>query len=204
MAALELFLHPEDDGLTVLLRAGLAHVQFETIHPFLDGNRRVVRRLITLLLCDAGLLRQPLLYLSRYLKRHRSDDYALLKDVHRTGDREAWLAVFLEGMKRTAEGAVSTAPRLTRMSQVDRNRLQTAGGRRVGSALRVHGALQARPIPSLPVASRDTRLSFQSAASALELPVARGIGPEITGKRRNRQFVYDHYLSLLNEATEVS
>ena len=162
------------------------------------------RRLITLLLCDAGLVRQPLLYLSPYLKRHRSDHYALLKDVHRTGDREAWLAFFLEGVKRMAEGAFSTAQRLNRMFQVDRNRLQTAGGRRAGSVLRVHGALKARPILSLPVASRDTKLSFQSAASAMELLVARGIAREITGKRRNQRFVYDHYHAIVDEATEVS
>ena len=203
MAALERFLHAEDDGLPVLLRAGLAHVQFETIHPFLDGNGRVGRLLITLVLCHASLLRQPLLYLSLYFKQHRGDYYDLLNHVRRTGDWEAWLAFFLEGVKRTAEGAVSTAQRLSRMFQDDRNRIQVAGGRNTGSALRVHDALKSRPIRSLPAARNDTKLSFQAASSAMELLVEHRIAREITGKRRNRLFVYDQYLSILNEGTEA-
>ena len=154
MTALERFLHATGDGLSVILRAGLAHVQFETIHPFLDGNGRVGRLLITLLLCDAGLLSQPLLYLSLYFKQHRGDYYDLLNHVRRTGEWEAWLDFFLEGVKRTAEGAVSTARGLSRMFQEDRNRIQAAGGRKTGSALRVHDALKARPILSLPSACR--------------------------------------------------
>ena len=203
ITAFERFLHATDDGLPVLLRAGLAHVQFETVHPFLDGNGRVGRLLITLLLCHAGLLRQPLLYLSLYFKQHRSDYYDLLNHVRRTGDWEAWLAFFLEGVKRTAEGAVSTAQRLSRMFQDDRTRIQAAGGRRAGSALRVHDALKSRPILSLPAARRDTKLSFQAAASAMGVLVTHGIAREITGKRRNRLFVYDQYLSILNEGTEA-
>ena len=100
MAELELFLHAEADGLPTLVRAGLAHVQFETIHPFLDGNGRVGRLLITLLLCEAGALSQPLLYLSVYLKKHRDLYYELLGRVRRTGDWEAWLAFFLAGRAR--------------------------------------------------------------------------------------------------------
>lgn len=203
MSALERFLHATDDGLPVLLRAGLAHVQFETIHPFLDGNGRVGRLLITLLLCHAGLLSQPLLYLSLYFKQHRGDYYDLLNHVRRTGDWEAWIGFFLEGVKRTAEGAVSSAQRLSQMFQDDRNRIQVSGGRKTGSALRVHDALKARPILSLPVASRDTKLSFRATASAMELLATHGIAREITGKRRNRLFVYDRYLSVLNEETET-
>ena len=204
MTALERFFHATDDGVPVLLRAGLAHVQFETIHPFLDGNGRVGRLLITLLLCQAGLLSQPLLYLSLYFKQHRGDYYDLLNHVRRTGDWEAWLGFFLEGVKRTAEGAVSSAQRLSRMFQDDRNRIQVSGGRKTGSALRVHDALKARPILSLPAACRDTKLSFQATASAMELLATQGVAREITGKRRNRLFVYDRYLSVLNEETETS
>ena len=203
MSALERFLHATDDGLPVLLRAGLAHVQFQTIHPFLDGNGRVGRLLITLLLCHAGLLSQPLLYLSLYFKQHRGDYYDLLNHVRRTGDWEAWIGFFLEGVKRTAEGAVSSAQRLSQMFQDDRNRIQVSGGRKTGSALRVHDALKARPILSLPVASRDAKLSFRAAASAMELLATHGVAREITGKRRNRLFVYDRYLSVLNEEAEV-
>ena len=203
MAALERFLHAEDDGLSVLLRAGLAHMQFETIHPFLDGNGRVGRLLITLLLCQAGLLHQPLLYLSLYFKQHRGVYYDLLNHVRRTGDWEAWLAFFLEGVKLTAEGAVSTAQRFSRMFQEDRNRIQAAGGRGAGSMLRVHDALKSRPILSLPAARSYARLSFRTAASAMERLVTLGIARETTGKRRGRLFVYDRYLSILREGTEM-
>ena len=201
MAAFERFLHAED--MPVLLRAGLAHVQFETIHPFLDGNGRVGRLLITLLLCDADVLRQPLLYLSLYFKQHRNTYYDLLNHVRCTGEWEAWLAFFLEGVKLTAEGAVLTARRLSRMFEDDRNRVEAAAGRRTGSVLRVHEALKSQPILSLPAACRDTRLSFHATASAMELLVTQGIAREITGKRRNRLFVYDRYLSVLNEGAEA-
>src|SRR5688572_4621434 len=112
MAALERFLHHESGSMPVLLRAALAHVQFETIHPFLDGNGRVGRLLITFLLCHAGVLREPLLYLSLHFKQQRAAYYELLDRVRRDGDWEAWLTFFLQGVKQVAEGAVSTADRL--------------------------------------------------------------------------------------------
>ena len=189
--------------MPVLLRAGLAHVQFETIHPFLDGNGRVGRLLITLLLCQAGLLRQPLLYLSLYFKQHRDTYYGLLNHVRHTGDWEAWLAFFLAGVRLTAEGAVSTAQRLSRMFQNDRNRIEQAGGRKAGSGLRVHDALKSQPVLTLPAACRNTNLSFHTAPSAMELLVTLGIAREITGKRRGRLFLYDEYIATLNEGTEV-
>ena len=112
MSDLERFLHSGAAGLSSLLRVGLVHVQFETIHPFLDGNGRVGRLLIALMLCQEGALREPLLYLSLYFKQHRDDYYALLDKVRRRGDWEAWLAFFLDGVTETAKGAVSTAQRL--------------------------------------------------------------------------------------------
>jgi Fic family protein len=201
MAALERFLNTEDDGLPVLVRAALAHVQFETIHPFLDGNGRVGRLLITFILCHAGILGEPLLYLSLYLKQNRSTYYELLERVRDTGDWESWLAFFLEGVQTTAEGAVATAQHLIGMFEADRARIEPCG-RRVGSALRVHEALKSRPILSMPEACKRTGLSFPAASSAMDLLVELGIAREITGKRRNRLFVYDHYLSTLNEGTE--
>ncbi|MHC4818874.1 MAG: Fic family protein [Planctomycetota bacterium] len=202
MAALERFLHAEDDGLPVLVRAGLAHVQFETIHPFLDGNGRVGRLLITFLLCHARLLREPLLYLSLYLKQNRATYYALLDQVRREGDWETWLAFFLDGVRETAEGAVSTAQRLAAMFQDDRRQIEPAG-RRAGSALRVHEALKARPILSLPAICDATGLSFPAASSGMDLLAGLGIARELTGKRRNRLFVYDRYLAILAEGTET-
>ena len=204
MAALERFLNAEDDGLPELARAALAHVQFETIHPFLDGNGRVGRLLITLLLYDADVLRQPLLYLSLFFKQHRTTYYELLNHVRLTGDWESWLAFFLEGVRETAEAALSTADRLSTIFQDDRDRLAERGGRKLGSALRMHDALKARPILSLPVACQDTGLSFQAAASAMEMLVRHGIAREITGKRRGRLFAYDAYLSILAEGTDIS
>ncbi len=202
MAALEHFLHAEGDGLPVLLRAGLAHVQFETIHPFLDGNGRLGRLLITFLLCHAGVLREPLLYLSLYLKQHRAAYYELLDRVRRDGDWEAWLTFFVEGVKQVAEGAVSTAERLGVMFRIDRSRIEGTG-RRAGSTLRVHEALKARPIQSMPGLSVTTGLSFPAVSSAMDLLVELGIARELTGKRRNRLFVYDAYLAILNEGTEA-
>ena len=174
MGALERFLHATDDGLPVLLRAGLAHVQFETIHPFLDGNGRVGRLLITLLLCNAGVLREPLLYLSLYLKQNRSAYYDLLDEVRRTGDWEAWLTFFLEGVRETAEGAVTTATRLTDLFKEDGARLEGLG-RRAGSALRVHEALTSYPIRSLSQVCDHTGLTPPTASSAMQSLVELGI-----------------------------
>ena len=202
MAELERFLHTRDDGLPLLLRAGLAHVQFETIHPFLDGNGRVGRLLVTLLLCHAGALREPLLYLSLFLNQHRERYYDLLNYVHRTGDWEEWLAFFLEGVQVTATGAVDAARQIGQMFQENHERIEKTG-RRAGSAVRVHEALKARPILPLSEVCKRTTLAFPTATRAMELLVEKGIAREITGKRRDRLFVYDKYLAILDEGTEA-
>ena len=202
MTELERFLHAEDDGLSVLLRAGLTHVQFETIHPFLDGNGRVGRILIALQLHDAKLLREPLLYLSLYFKQHRSDYYSLLDHVRRTGDWERWLAFFLEGVKQTAEDAADAAQRLTGVFQDDRDRIRASCGRAAGSVLRIHEVLKQRPILSLSRASRETKLSFPTTATAMQLLVKQGMAREITGRSRDRLFAHDQYFAILSEGTE--
>ena len=201
MGDLERFLHTEDDGIPALVRAALAHVQFETIHPFLDGNGRVGRLLITFLLCHADVLRDPILYLSLYLKEHRSAYYELLDRVRRTGDWEAWLAFFLQGVQETADGVVSTSERLSQMFAEDRGRIEST--RRASSALRAHHELMARPILSIPNVSKRTGLSFPAAASAMGLLVDLDIAREITGRKRNRIYAYDRYLAILNEGTEA-
>ena len=202
MSDLERFLHAEDDGLPTLVRAGLAHVQFETIHPFLDGNGRVGRLLITLLLCEAGVLSQPLLYLSVYFKRHREMYYELLGRVRRTGDWEAWLDFFLQGVQETAENAAATARRLTERFTADRERI-AAKGRRAGSALRVHEALQERPLLSISAVCRRTGLSFPTVSAAMKLLEEVGLVREITGFTRNRVYAYSEYLRILNEGVEA-
>jgi Fic family protein len=201
MSDLERFLHDRAVPLQELMRAGLAHVQFETIHPFLDGNGRVGRLLITLLLCHSGILREPLLYLSLYLKQHRDEYYRLLDLVRSDGDWEAWLRFFLEGVRQTADGAVTTARRLAGLFEEDRGRVQ-AKGRVAGSALRVHGALQARPVTTLSEVAAKTRLSFPAATVGMGVLTELAIAKELTGRKRDRVFAYERYLAVLQEGTE--
>jgi Fic family protein len=177
-------------------------VQFETIHPFLDGNGRVGRLLITLLLCHSGVLREPLLYLSLYLKQHRTDYYGHLDAVRKDGDWEAWLDFFLEGVSQTADGATSTARRLAALFSEDRAKI-VPRGRLAGSALRVHDALKTRPVTTVKELRARTALSFPAASAAMNLLIDLGIARELTGRRRNRVFAYDRYLALLNEGTDA-
>jgi len=201
MSDLERFLHDRAVPLQELIRAALAHVQFETIHPFLDGNGRVGRLLITLLLCHSGILREPLLYLSLYFKQHCGEYYQLLDLVRSDGDWEAWLRFFLAGVRQTEDGAVTTARRLVALFGEDRGRVQ-AKGRLAGSALRVHGALQARPVMTLSEISATTGLSFPAAAAGMSVLADLGIAKELTGRKRDRVFAYDRYLAVLQEGTE--
>ena len=201
MGELERFLHATDDGLPTLVRAGLAHAQFETIHPFLDGNGRTGRLLITFLLCHAGMLKDPLLYLSLYFKQHRSDYYELLNDVRRTGDWEDWLDFFLEGVRETANGAFGTTQQLLKLFAQHRDQIQQTG-RRAGSALRVHEKLMAHPVQSISGVAESTALTFPTVSSAMNLLISMGIAREITGRRSDRLFAYDEYLSILSEGTE--
>jgi Fic family protein len=201
MGALETFLLAKNDGLPLLVRAALAHVQFETIHPFLDGNGRVGRLLITLLLCHAKTLRQPLLYLSLFFKQHRDEYYRLLDLVRSDGDWEAWLVFFLDGVAKTADSAVATATSLIHLFADDRSRIEGLG-RKANTALRVHDALKRRPVHTLQDVAKVTGLSFPAAASGMALLEQLTIAREITGKQRNRVFAYTAYLDALKEGTE--
>jgi Fic family protein len=201
MASLEAFLNEDSSGMPVLLKAALAHVQFETIHPFLDGNGRLGRLLIALLLHHGGLLSQPLLYLSLYLKQHRNVYYDLLDRVRNSGDWEAWVDFFLEGVEVTALGAVDTARRLVGLFDNDTKRIQQSG-RSVANVLRVHAALRQRPIISLPQLCQISAMTFPTANKTMVQLVDAGIARELTGQRRNRIFSYDAYLSILNEGGE--
>ena len=200
MGDLEKFLH-SGAGLPLVVQAGLAHVQFESIHPFLDGNGRVGRLLITVLLCNAGVLHQPLLYLSLFFKKQRREYYRLLNAVRTEGDWEEWLRFFLEGVAITAEGAVSTAGRLLELFEEDQLRIQKLG-RRSGSALRVQDVLKQRPLCTIQEVVKRSGLSFPSAASAMEQLAKKKIAREVTGKKRNRVYSYDRYLKILSEGTE--
>jgi Fic family protein len=201
LAALEKFLHDEPEPTSTLVKAALAHVQFETIHPFLDGNGRVGRLLITLLLCAEHVLREPLLYLSLHFKQHRQRYYDLLAEVRTSGDWEAWLDFFGRAVVETAGPAVATARSIVDLFSGDRERLRGLG-RAGGSALRVHQELQQRPLATVGWLVPRTGLSTPTVGKALDTLVGEGIAREITGRRRRRVFAYDRYLALLNEGTE--
>lgn len=199
--AFERFLHDEDVGLPPLIRAGLAHVQFETIHPFLDGNGRLGRLLITLILCEAGVLCEPILYLSLFLKSRRDDYYRLLQEVRQAGAWEAWMEFFLTGVADTAEQATMTARDLMAMFDEHREKIR-ALGRAAPSALRVHEHMQARPVVTIKSVAEGLGTSFQTAGGALEKLAGLGVVRETTGKQRGRIYVYSEYLALLDRGTE--
>jgi Fic family protein len=201
ISALERFLHEEHAAYPVLVTAALAHVQFESIHPFLDGNGRIGRLMIPLLLHQAGLLRQPLLYLSLYLKQHRDDYYRLLDRVRATGDWETWLDFFLDGVATTATGAVDTAQRLVGMFADDVARVRM-GGRLAASMAGVLQALREHPVLTLNEAARRAKTTFPTASKAMLALVGLRIARELTGYRRNRVFAYDKYLAALSEGAE--
>jgi Fic family protein len=197
----EHFLHDENDNLPVLVEAGLVHVQFETIHPFLDGNGRLGRLLITLLLSAKGTLREPLLYLSLYFKTHRQRYYDLLQRVRTEGVWEEWLAFFLEGAETTAHQAASAAVQILRLFEADRKKIRTTG-RKAASSLAVHEYLQAHPLTKIGPAAKHLKLSIPTVTSALETLTQLKIANESTGKRRDRLFAYPRYLHILAEGTE--
>ncbi len=198
---LENFLHDRPQRTPLLIKAALAHVQFESIHPFQDGNGRLGRLLITFLLCAEGALSEPLLYLSLYFKTHRTEYYDLLQRVRTDGDWESWLSFFLSGVQETAEGAASTAKRILELFARDRMKIEMLG-RAAGSTLRVHELMRKRPFLSIPSAVVELELSAPTVTGALQQLQRLDMVSETTGRPRNRIFVYDDYLTILNEGTE--
>ena len=196
---LESFLHDKKDRLPPLIKAGLAHVQFETIHPFLDGNGRLGRLLITLYLCERGVLRAPLLYLSLYFKQHRETYYRLLQEVRERGAWEAWLEFFLEGIADTANQAFQTANKIVALFQEDRQRIG-AEAAAPNSVLRVHELLQTSPYVTAPGARKKSGLALPTVNAALDQLVKLGMVVEVTGKKRGRVYSYRRYLDLLSDA----
>lgn len=194
---LEKFLHKEDD-LPVLIRCGLVHAQFETIHPFLDGNGRVGRLLITFQLVHAGVLHRPLLYISHYLKRHRAEYYDRLGAIRQSGDWEGWLRFFLRGVAETAEEATATAEAIVRLREEHRALLQDEG---LGlNGLRLLDLLFQRPLVNVNLV-RDTLevRSYNTANNLVEQLASLGLLEEVTGGQRNRVFRYTPYWRLLEE-----
>lgn len=199
--ALERFIHEDGSQLPALIKAGLLHVQFETIHPFLDGNGRIGRLLVTLYLCVNGVLRKPLLYLSLYLKTHRADYYRLLQEVRENGNWEAWLDFFLAGVAETANQAFEAATRIVDLFKEDRERI-TNESDRAGSTLRIHDLFQQNPFLTSNQLVQKTGLSAPTVNAALADLEKMGIVEEITGRKRGRVFSYRRYLAILNEGTD--
>lgn len=199
LGALEKYLHDDSDRLPPLIKAGLIHVQFETIHPFLDGNGRLGRLLITLFLCERGILRQPLLYLSLYFKQNRATYYRLLQEVRERGAWEAWLEFFLDGVALTANQAFDTANRIVDLFQEDRARI-IAEAEAPNSALRLHDLLKTSPYLNAPLARSRTGLTMPTVNSALDQLSRLALVTEITGKKRGRVFAYQRYLDILGDA----
>jgi len=190
-----------DDKFPLLIKLGLVHVQFETIHPFLDGNGRLGRLLLTLLLCESGVLREPMLYLSLYLKTNRDRYYELLQKVRTEGAWEEWLRFFLEGVAQTADQACDTAAKMLLLFRADRERIQ-ALGKAAGTATQVHMHMQMNPITSIGAMTSAINKTVPAVASALQKMQELGIVSEITGRKRSRVFVYQGCIDLIGAGTE--
>lgn len=199
LASFENFLH--DDSLPVLIKAGLAHVQFETIHPFLDGNGRLGRLLITLLLCNSGMLDEPILYLSLYLKQNRHIYYELLQEVRVHGVWETWLEFFLEGVHKSAKQAINTTHLINILFEQDHKKIETLGRARFSC----EQALEyMKKLPQVTVVLLASKLGMTTPTlrSALNRMVELGILEEKSGKQRDKIYVYWKYLNILDEGTE--
>ncbi|WCB96646.1 hypothetical protein DSM104299_05411 [Baekduia alba] len=204
IADLERFVHDDGDGLPVLVKAALAHAQFETIHPFLDGNGRVGRLLITLMLCEEGVLDRPLLYLSLYFKQHRDVYYDRLQRIRTHGEWEQWVAFFLRGVLDVATSAIQTTRDIVELIERDRATIAGLGGRGAATNARVMELAIQRVVLTPRGVQEALTLTGPPVYAALQRLEEAGILREATGRQRNRVYVYDKYLALLNAGTERS
>ena len=201
MEDLERFINAEDRHTPALVRAGLMHVQFETIHPFLDGNGRLGRLLITFLLCHLGILKHPVLYLSLYLKKNRKFYYDLLQQVRLNGAWEVWLEFFLLGVSETSAQAADTARRIMELVEVDQKKIESLG-RAAPSALRVFQHLHKHPIIAVPDAAKRLGVSQPTVRKAVQHMEDLGIMKETSSKRRGHLYSYTAYLEILERGAE--
>lgn len=196
----EKFLH--DDSLPVLIHTGLAHAQFETIHPFLDGNGRVGRLLITFLLCERKVLHRPLLYLSHYLKTHRAEYYDRLMAIRNDGNWEAWLKFFLRGVEEVSTEAIATSRRIFALRDEHRATINKDMGSNAAGGLRLLDYLFEQPIISVRLVERHLKSSFVTANKVVEQLVKLEILNETTGRQRNRRYAYAPYLALFESSAK--
>jgi Fic family protein len=198
---LESFLHQEVD-LPLLIKTGLVHAQFETIHPFLDGNGRVGRLLITFLLCERDVLSQPVLYLSYYFKRYRTAYYEHLQAVRDTGDWERWLAFFLRGVTEVSAQATETARCILALRERHRALITEHFGRSAGNGHRLLESLYERPIVSVNDVQDLSGVTYSAANRLVSKMETHGILREFTGNSRNRRFRYEDYIRLFSDPEE--
>jgi len=196
----EKFIHDDKYKLPLLIKTGLLHVQFETIHPFLDGNGRLGRLLIALLLCENGTLKDPILYLSLYFKKHRNLYYDHLQSVRTKGAWEEWLNFFLEGVTQTAEQATKTTSRMINLFNKDEEKIKELG-RAKDSALKVFEYYKSRPLNSVPSITKRLKMTAPTARASVNHLIKLGILKEISGKQRDKMFSYKAYMDILNEGT---
>jgi len=196
---LETFLHAETPEIPALIKVGLAHAQFETIHPFLDGNGRVGRLLITFLLCEADILRLPVLYLSHHFRRHQQTYYSRLQAVRDDGDWEAWLSFFLDGIAVVANEATEVSRRIVDLREAHRDEIIRSFGRAAGGALRALEHLFRNPIVQVKDIQAVLDVTHTSANSLVANLQQAEILREITGQRRNRRFAYEPYIQLFRD-----
>jgi Fic family protein len=196
---LERFLH-ESGGLDPLIVAALAHAQFETIHPFLDGNGRIGRLLVTFLLCHEKVLQRPVLYLSHYLKQHRASYYDRLMAIRMTGDWEGWLRFFLTGVGDVAREAEQTARHIVQLREDIRQRAQAQ--RMSASAFRLLDHLFQQPIINVNAAKDHLKVSYVAANGLIRELCELGVLSEVTGGSRNRVFRFGPYIELFAEVAE--
>lgn len=199
LSDLEKFIHSETPDMPALIKIGLAHAQFETIHPFLDGNGRIGRLLITLLLCDWKILQKPVLYISHYFKKHREQYYDLLHSIRDKGDWEGWLKFFLTAVAEVASSATETARRIVALREKDRTRIIETFGRSTANGLKVLEHLYSKPIISINDIIKLTGLSFTAASQLMSRFLKHNILREYTGQKRNRLFRYEEYIAIFKE-----
>lgn len=202
MGELEKFIHEKDLHMQALVKAALIHVQFETIHPFLDGNGRLGRLLITLLLCAQDILQEPLLYLSLYIKQNREVYYDLLQRVRTEGDWESWISFFLTGVCETATQAAQTSRSILHLFRDDQKKIESLG-RSAGTTLQVFKKLQLMPLTNITRLAQEADITIPTVTASLGRLQELGIVHEITSKRRHRLYSYANYIYLLSEGTEV-
>lgn len=196
---LEKFLH-DPTPVPTLIKIGLAHAQFETIHPFLDGNGRTGRLLITFLLCEQNILKRPLLYISYYFKKHRAEYYDRLQLVRDSGNWEGWLKFFLIGVYEVAQEASSTARKIVNMKEEHRQLVLNKMGRKAGNALTLLESLYFRPIVTVEHVQEITQVSYPNANTLVKELCDVGLLQEITGQKRNRAFAYAPFLEVFSDS----